>query len=81
MARKLSEFPKPVRRAKYPWDQWLDGSVWELQAGEDYDTTTASMRASASRAAKELGRDIKTQIVRGEDGSESLIIQAVDEAD
>ena len=25
------------RPQKYPWDKWEDGSVWEIEKGEDYE--------------------------------------------
>ena len=28
----------------YPWDQWLDGRCWELEAGKDYTVSTDSIR-------------------------------------
>jgi hypothetical protein len=37
LARKLKEFPGGPTRGRYPWDQWLDGSVWLLRKGEDYE--------------------------------------------
>lgn len=47
--------------------------------GEDYTTTTASMRAIASSAAKSAGKRLRTQIVKDDDGTEALAIQANDE--
>ena len=31
------------RPEKYPWGQWVDGNVWELTKGDDYQCTTPSM--------------------------------------
>ncbi len=76
MAKRLREFPGGPTRGKYPWDQWLDGSVWQLQKGQDYDIGTPSMRAAASRAAKAAGKKVRTRARKGKGGSEVLIVQA-----
>ena len=73
--RKLKSFPARQRRTKYPWDQWLDGSVWELRKGSDYDIDTLSLRALAGKAAKRAGTRVRTKLIRNNRG-ESLVIQA-----
>lgn len=78
MAKQLDEFPKRQRQSKYPWDQWLDGHVWLLRKGEDYETTSPSMRAIATTAAKREGKRLQTRIAQDEDGTEALVIQVVD---
>jgi hypothetical protein len=72
----LEEFPGDTKRGKYPWDEWLDGKVRVLRKGEHYDTTTGSMRATASSAAKSAGKRLRTKAGRDSDGCETLIIQA-----
>lgn len=39
MARRLSEFPKDKveSNAQYPWDRWLDGSVWKITKDSDFE--------------------------------------------
>jgi hypothetical protein len=34
--RKLDRFPVTASRSRYPWDQLLDGDLWELIYGEDF---------------------------------------------
>ena len=45
MAEKLRtfDFEKPSEltsseKIQYPWDQWLDGDIWQLTQGEDFQT-------------------------------------------
>ena len=82
MAKKLDQFPDRTRRGIYPWDKWLNGEIWLLRRGkgegDDYETTTASMRATAVSAAKRAGKRVRTQVTTDEDGTEALIIQAID---
>lgn len=73
MAKKLDAFPAGPG---YDWDKWLDGSAWLLRKGEDYDIGTPSMRAAASRAARERGKKIRTRQVTQDDGTDALVVQA-----
>jgi hypothetical protein len=77
MARELESFPPRRRASKYPWEEWLNGRPWLLRHGEDYTVSSASMRASVARKAKELGKQVRTQASTDDDGTEALIIQAV----
>lgn len=76
MARKLDKFPKASRQSKYPWSDWLNGEPWLLRRGEDYKTSSESMRAIASKAAIAAGKRVRTQIITDQDGTEALVIQA-----
>ena len=44
MATRLDTFPgddaRPPRR--YPWNEWTDGSTWQIRRGEDYDPSHPS---------------------------------------
>lgn len=75
MAQKLDEFPGGPGKSKYPWHEWLDGSPWLLTHGEDYFTNTASFRATASRAAREEGKQLRTRLVKDK-GQDAIVIQA-----
>ncbi len=79
MAERLDEFPGGERTKgggrKYPWDEWLDGSVWLLRKGEDYAATTLSFRATVSKTAKREGKKVRSRTIKDEQG-EGLAIQA-----
>src|SRR3712207_4844975 len=70
MAQKVSGFLErasgPARR--YDWPSWTDGSVWEIRRGEDYDVATENMRVNLHMKATQVGRKVRTQIVRDERG-------------
>lgn len=61
MARRIEGPPnwrKPPRfmtgiGGRHPWERWMDGNAWEIEKGEDYDCTTASMGNQLRRRAKE----------------------------
>jgi hypothetical protein len=73
MARKLDSFPN-APGSRYPWDEWLDGSVWLLSHGEDYTAKTATFRSIASTQAKKRGGRIRTRTHDAE-GRDSVVIQ------
>ncbi len=68
----MDERPGPARR--YDWPSWTDGSVWEIRRGEDYDVATENMRVNLHMKASQLGRKVRTQIVR-DGGREGLRFQ------
>jgi hypothetical protein len=73
----LDAFPEEKRRSKYDWDEWLDGKVRLLRRGEHYKTSTPTMRAVASSAAKKRDMRLRTKGTKDDDGCEALVIQAL----
>jgi hypothetical protein len=67
MAKIVKEFPAQVRRreSKYPWDQWLDGQVWELAQGVDFQTDANAMRSVVYLAAKRVGVKVRVGVDKG----------------
>ena len=72
MARVISSFPPATTRTRYPWDQWLDGQVWELVAGEDFTAKPETIRQSASSQATKRGGRVKTRLI--EDGERQMVV-------
>jgi hypothetical protein len=80
MARRLDTFPgHPQARGqrKYPWDEWADGSTWEIRRGEDYDVATENMRVNLHMKADSLLRKVRTRKFN-DDRGEGLIFQFLD---
>jgi hypothetical protein len=77
MAHTLDHFP--TSKARFAWDQWLDGQVWELLAGDDFDASKpATFRRNARAEAKERGGEVRTQLLERE-GREVIVLQFVRE--
>jgi hypothetical protein len=76
MAKKLETFPEVLveRPTQYPWKEWLDGDVWELQRGPDYKVTSDSLRTQARVRANKMGGSIRASIINNGKG---LILQYV----
>lgn len=84
MARTLDAFPdevESVKRARYPWNTWLDGSVWELRKGTpeqvkggeaDYSVTTKSFTSAVKQAVASRKGDVRIATM---DKSGKVIVQ------
>lgn len=74
MARKLDNFPADSN-ARYPWDEWLDGSAWELRRGEDFDAKPATLKTNAQSQAKKRNGRVRSRMTDTTEGREALVIQ------
>ena len=74
MAKVLADFEinGKGRRTIYPWDEWLDGQIWQLTRGEDFKCKVLSFRMAAKYAAVTRGLNVDVQ-VRGD----TVTIQAI----
>ncbi len=76
MAKTLDSFPSPYlaggRTAKYPWDEWLNGEIWQLLEGVDFQPKAHSFRVQVHHKAQTVGKTVRTQQIEG-----GLVIQAV----
>lgn len=68
------KFPDGRGEEKYPWKEWLNGGVWHVKQGEDFDVDIASMRSCIYMAAKRHGKKVKTHIPKKRN---SIYIQAI----
>jgi hypothetical protein len=75
MARRLDTFPA-ASSARYPWDEWLDGSVWELVRGDDFHAKPTTFRSNAQTQAKRRGGRARTKAAET-GGREAVVLQFV----
>ena len=64
MARILDALPNPSGSGggqKYPLDDWFDGRVWELTAGEDFTTSLKNVRTTLATTAASRGLKLATR--------------------
>jgi hypothetical protein len=73
MARVLDRLPTRVSSTarNYPWDQWFDGQVWELEHGVDFVIGPKSFQNIVYEAARRRGLVVATRTT-----TVSLVIQA-----
>ena len=72
MAKVLKQFAFGGRAGvKYPWDEWLDGQIWELTHGKDFNCVTGNFRSVVYVEAKRRGKKVRASVKEN-----SLVIQA-----
>lgn len=82
MASALAEFTfsggVAQNKGTHDWDSLLDGQIWQLTAGTDYNCKTSTFASLARNQAKKKKLGLRTNKVEG-----GIVIQAVpmDEGD
>jgi hypothetical protein len=66
-------FSRNKTRSIYPYDEWLDGRIWKLLEGTDYEASLESLRACIYAAAKRRGVMVQTSAIM--DGA-GIVVQA-----
>lgn len=76
MAKELKEFPADGRgrTARYDWETWLNGKVWQLEAGADFTSKAGSMRTLIYSHARKAGGTARIQI---QEGGKIVVVQFV----
>jgi hypothetical protein len=70
---ELSEFTFEAQ-SQYPWDEWLDGSHWVLDAASDFPSVKyiKNFRKVAADAAAARGLKLRSKRL----GPDTIVIQA-----
>jgi hypothetical protein len=87
MASKLKSFDftkqselTVTEKANYPWEQWLDGSIWELIEGEDFTTHPLMMeRIIRTRATGRKAQVRMRHVPLNGNPWGKIVLQRVDE--
>lgn len=74
--RRLDSWPVGLDEpaSTYPWDQILDGTIWELNAGEDFKIKAESMRTAAQDKARRRGGRVRTALINNK---RTLLVQYI----
>ena len=66
MAKKLDTLPiiPHGRSASYPWHEWLDGNIWQLERGTDFTSEASVMQTYVLRKVKNAGLAGKLKVIR-----------------
>lgn len=80
MAKILTEMPKKEgvgRTAIYPYDEWLDGQIRQLEVGEDFTAKPTSVITSVRSQAEKRGMKLRSRFAHDDKGKvNAIIIQA-----
>ena len=74
MAKQLDDFDFRMRQCNADWSAWLDGSIWELTKGEDFDCEARTFVTRAHSNARSKKRKVKTRVL---DGGMRVVLQAI----
>lgn len=78
MAETLSDFEfRRTRGSTATWDAFLDGRIHRLDEGVDFKSGVKQTQASIHQAGRRLGVKVKTQKLANEDGTHSIVVQAI----
>lgn len=69
MAKKLESFDFG---RQYPWDEWLDGSAWEISSDDVVSNNLSRFAGTARTQAKKRGMKLRTRT----NTTGNLVIQA-----
>jgi hypothetical protein len=72
MAEVINSFPPTKTQSRYPWDQWLDGQIWQLAAGEDFTSKPETFRQNAAGQAQRRGGAVRSRLL--EDGDRQVVV-------
>lgn len=64
MAEVVGTFDQKIvsgKRGIYPWDEWLDGRIWKLTKGVDFQCKLDSFRMACVYAAANRGVKLRLQ--------------------
>lgn len=75
MAVKLEHFPA-AGSSRYPWDEWLNGDVWQLFKGDDYAARDETLLSNARNQARRRDGKVRTRKLN-DDGKQSVVVQFV----
>lgn len=87
MATKLNKFdfsaPSVItttEKAVYPWDEWLDGDIWHIEQGEDFETHPLMMERIIRTRATARGAKVRLrhQGLNGDDSFGIIVMQRTD---
>ncbi len=71
---KSFEFTSGGAKGSYDWDKLLDGSIYQLEEGKDFQCEVNTLISMARKQAKKKGKGLRTQKVEG-----GVVIQAVED--
>ncbi len=66
MARRVKALPKTYgagQRSKYPWDAWLDGSIWKISKDVDFFSDPMKFRAQIYKAAHKRNMKVTIRVI------------------
>jgi hypothetical protein len=85
MAKVLKSFTFETRArggfaSKYPWQEWMDGRIHQLEAGKDFNGKAQTFRYLAAKQAKKLGKTLNFALIKKGEGKDAVVTAVVIQA-
>jgi hypothetical protein len=85
MAKVLKSFTFETRArggfaSKYPWQEWMDGRIHQLEAGKDFNGKAQTFRYLAVKQAKRLGKTLNFALIKKGEGKDAVVTAVVIQA-
>lgn len=78
MAKILTEMPKriggPGRPSEYPYDEWLDGQIRQLEPGVDFQAKPQSVVQSARTMAEKRGMKLRSRLLTNDQKEVTAVV-------
>lgn len=62
MAKRLKSFTFTGRGRRYPWSDWMDGSIWQARTGKDFTGDAEQFRGYLHSKATDSGLKVRTSV-------------------
>ena len=62
MAMIIKEFPARQGKTFYPWDDWMDGNIWQAVAEVDFHITPEVFRQGLYQRASHCDTTVRTSV-------------------
>ena len=72
----VSRTNKRARSRNYPWDDWFDGRIWQLEQGTDFDGPAVSLERVIRTSANRRGIKVRIRIDEG-----AVVVQRHEDGD
>lgn len=67
------EWDTPISRGRFPWDEWLEGGIWQAVQGEDFQSSHPVFLQQLRKRAQNEGIEVKTRVEKPSEGQEGPV--------
>lgn len=70
------EWDVPTTRARFPWDEWTNGEMYQAVQGDDFQCGPHSFTAQLRAKGEKISKPVKTRVEQnGDKGPASVFFQ------
>lgn len=69
------EWDKTTTRARFPWDDWTNGEMYQAVQGDDFQCGPHSFTAQLRAKSEKISKPVKTRVEQSDKGPASVFFQ------